>query len=167
MTGPTPSEHAGTVELPLDMVNSITPLIGSSVPSIRAFGNQSYQVSIRCIRRYSSLLDAMEARAMFIAGLPREGQLELLQYSLGVTLTLVGDAWRAPNPTPVLAGRSLQLSFAFLVKTLAAARTGTPFDPPADPPPSYPPPATVSFLRAENKTIITNENGTPILTQVP
>lgn len=147
LTGPTPSEHAGVVEIPNDLVVSITPLIGADSPSIRPLGNESHQVRITCIRRYPTMLDAMEARATFMRSLPRSGQLELFQYSLAATLTIVGEgAVRASSPTPVLQGRSLAFNFLFAVPLITAVQT-----------------LENNVLRGEGGTVLLNENSSPLV----
>ena len=148
LTGPTPSEHAGVVEIASDLVVSITPLIGGDSPSIRPLGNESHAVRITCIRRYATILDAMQARAVFMRGLARKGQLELFQYSLGATLTIVGlDAVRQPTPSPILTGRSLAFTFQFAVPLITAVQT-----------------LENNVLRGEGGSVLLNESGSPLLT---
>ncbi len=147
LTGPTPGEHAGVVEIGSELVVLIVPLIGGDSPSIRALGNEHHAVRLTCVRRYATILDAMGARATFVRGLARQGQLELFQYSLGATLTIVGNnAVRGPSPAPVLHGRSLAFTFAFAVPLIAATQT-----------------RENNVVRGEGGTVLLNENGSPLL----
>lgn len=121
LTGPTASEHSGPVEFPWTIAIEIAPLVGASAPFIGSYGNEQCMVTFGCIRRYASILAAMEARATFIKSLPATGQLELSQFAGGQTLYLIGAAWKAPMPAPVLMGRAVAFTFTFAVKTLTAS----------------------------------------------
>lgn len=122
LTGPTDSEHTGPVDFPWDTQLEVIPIIRSAYARIAARGNQSGVVGFGCLRRYGSLLDAMEARALFVPGLPRTGQLELIQYAGGHTLVIFGQAGRAPTAAPVLHGRAVEFRFSFAVGRLLWTR---------------------------------------------
>lgn len=146
LTGPTPSEQLGVVDLPTSLLAEVVPVIRAASPLLKVRGNESLSVRLRCVRRYASLLDAMAARATFMRSLARSGQLELTQESGGMRLTLLAEeAVRAPSPGPVLAGRAVEWEFVFLVKEFLPT-----FDEVAE------------FLRDEGGELITDQNGSPI-----
>lgn len=146
LTGPTPSEHLGLVEMPSSLIAEVIPILRAEQPLLRARGNESLQVRLRCVRRYASLLGAMEARAVFMRSLPRSGQLVLTQASGGFLLTLTADgAVRAPSASPILMGRSLEWDFVFLANRFVSTVT-----------------EVASFLRDQSGEFITDSSGSPI-----
>jgi len=147
LTGPTQSEHTGPVAMPWDRLLQIAPIFRADRKLILPRGNKSCQVGFSCVRRYASLLAAMDARAMFIDGLPGEGQLELLQFAGGDTLTIVGDAYLAPTPEPVLKGLAVQFTFAFVVPAFNSTTV----------------PGEGAYLRNDNGSILRNDDGEPLL----
>lgn len=118
LTGPTLSEELGRCEIPLDLLIDEAPLVRGAAPSLRALGNQAHTITLTCIRRYASLIAAMEARAQFPRSLPLSGTLELTQTAGGVTIKHSGTALKAPCPTPVLMGRSVDFVFVFRCASL-------------------------------------------------
>jgi hypothetical protein len=147
LTGPTQSEHTGPIAFPLDTLLQIAPIFRAQVKTVIPRGNDSFAISFSCIRRYASLLAAMDARAMFIKSLDRSGQLELVQFAGGSTLTIVGDAFRAATPEPVLKGVAVQFTFAFVVPSLNSSIVA----------------GEGAYLRNDNGSILRNDDGEPLL----
>lgn len=147
LTGPTQSEHTGPVEFPWERLVQIDPIFRSERKYVKARGNRSSQITFSCLRRYDTLLAAMQARATLIDSLPGEGELELTQYAGGSTLTIVSTVVLASTPAPELIGRAVRFHFAFVATSLNSEIVA----------------GEGAYLRNENGSIIRNEDGTPIL----
>jgi hypothetical protein len=147
LTGPTQSEHTGPIAFPWDRLVQIDPLVRGTGKFLADRGNDSSLVTFECLRRYSGLLAAMDARATFIRSLAGSGELELSQFAGGSTLTIVATAVRGSTPEPALIGIAVRFRFAFHITSLNTSTVV----------------GEGAYQRNENGSILRSEDGTPII----
>jgi len=120
LTGPTPSEHSGPVNIPWAVAVQTVALVRSERMYAGGLGNRLAGVEFSAVRRFGSTLDAMLARATFFAELPGEGELVLSQLDAGRMLTLTAQAVLGSAPAPELMGRACRFTWVFHVRDFAA-----------------------------------------------
>jgi hypothetical protein len=127
LTGPTPIEHSGPIDFPVNPVLDVRDLVRADEPFIASRGNLKSVASFSCMRQYGSLLAAMEARVKLPRSLPltREGAtIVFTQESGGQLLTITATAWLM-SVQPELFGTACKFSFAFALKGIATAIINT------------------------------------------